>query len=307
MKDGQQFKPTHAAIMLFGSSVAIHQLIPRPTLDVQFLPYGSKDDLPEVRWIDRYVSEDNIITTWQQLVAKYLFFMPKPFSGIDPHTLARQDTPPGYRVFREAAVNLLIHQDYGDHSRKAVIKFYQDGIQLVNPGDVFGDDSRLLEPGEKEVRNPAIVAAMRRIILCEQAGTGFRMMLNQWKKLGHPEPKYTNDRSWKAFEFFLPGLEADKDGTSSLMQAMFAKEETVERPGVESGVGSEMAQKILRLLEKEELGKKELAQKIGKNKPSRYLNDLVRRLLDKGLIEYTIPEKPQSRLQKYCLAKKGHG
>jgi ATP-dependent DNA helicase RecG len=61
---------------------------------------------------------------------------------------------------------LLIHQDYADHSRKAVIKFFHDGIQLWNPGDVFGDDRHLLLPGEKEVRNPGIAGAMRRIFVC---------------------------------------------------------------------------------------------------------------------------------------------
>jgi ATP-dependent DNA helicase RecG len=81
-------------------------------------------------------------------------------------------------------MNLLMHQDYGDHSRKAVIKFFRDGIQFWNPGDVFGDDTRLLEPGEKEVRNPGIIAAMRRIAMCEQAGTGMRMMREEWQGLG---------------------------------------------------------------------------------------------------------------------------
>jgi ATP-dependent DNA helicase RecG len=70
-------------------------------------------------------------------------------------TLGRRVDPPGFHVFREAIINLLIHQDYGDSSSKAVIKFFRDGIQFWNPGDVFGNDSRLMEPGEKEVRNPA--------------------------------------------------------------------------------------------------------------------------------------------------------
>ena len=85
-------------------------------------------------------------------------------------TLERRDAPPSFRVFREAAMNLLIHQDYSDHSRKATIQFFKDGIRFWNPGDIFGDDTRLLEPGEKDVRNPAIAMAMRRIAMCEQAG-----------------------------------------------------------------------------------------------------------------------------------------
>jgi hypothetical protein len=121
------------------------------------------------------VSEVNIIETWQQLLAKYLFFMPKTFRDIDPATLERRDAPAG--VFplssaRRSAMNLLIHQDYGDHSRKAVIEFFTDGIQFWNPGDSFADEKHLLDPGEKDVRNPAIAMAIRRIGMCEQAGTG---------------------------------------------------------------------------------------------------------------------------------------
>ena len=37
-------------------------------------------------------------------------------------------------------MNLLIHQDYGDHSRKAVIEFFTDGIKFWNPGDSFADE-----------------------------------------------------------------------------------------------------------------------------------------------------------------------
>lgn len=88
IKEEGLLKPTYAAIMLFGSPRAVHQLIPRPTLDLQVLPYGTQGQMPETRWIDRFVSEVNIIHTWQQLVAKYMFFMPRPFREIDPLSLA---------------------------------------------------------------------------------------------------------------------------------------------------------------------------------------------------------------------------
>jgi ATP-dependent DNA helicase RecG len=323
IKDGRKVRPTKAAVMLFGSPLAIHQLIPRPTLDVQFLPYGSNDDLPETRWIDRFVCEENIIQSWLQLLTKYMFFMPKPFKDIDPVTLERRDSPPGFRVFREAAINLLIHQDYADHSRKAVIKFFKDGIQLWNPGDVFGDDRNLLKPGEKEVRNPGIAAAMRRIIMCEQAGTGLRMMREQWKKLGHPEPKIKNDRGWKAFEFFLPGLDAEADLSSDLMKAMFPEKKSQQATNT---VGSQsrarvepestarvepesetlaISDKIIKILQFSHYAKAEISNQLGQKKISGPLNAIIRRLLDEGYIERTIPDKPNSRLQKYRLTEKG--
>jgi predicted HTH transcriptional regulator len=78
----------------------------------------------------------------------------------------------------------------------------------------FGDEKRLLEPGEKEVRNPAIAMAMRRIGMCEQAGTGLRMMHREWQALGHAAPVHANDRVHKAFETFLPESRADAEGVT---------------------------------------------------------------------------------------------
>jgi len=280
--------------MLFGSPLAVHQLIPRPTLDVQFLGYAMNEPMPETRWIDRIVCEENIVQAWEQLHAKYLFFMPKPFRDIDPVTLTRRDAPPGFRVFREAAVNLLIHQDYGDHSRKAAIKFYRDGIQFWNPGDVFGDDSRLWEPGEKEVRNPSIAMALRRIAMCEQAGTGLRMIRDEWKKLGHPAPTCKNDRSVKAFEFFLPVEIGDWAGAAQSVAQSAAQSNT-----------HDMTYRLLTALANGERTPVSLRSELGLKHRSRFRENYIHPALDAGLIEYTIPDKPNSRLQKYRITERG--
>lgn len=62
---------------------------------------------------------------------------------------------------------------------------------------------------------------------------------------------------------------------------------------------------ILKFLADGDLGKKDIAKSLGKARPTRYLNDLVRKLVATGIIEYTIPARPKSRLQKYRLTEKG--
>ncbi len=49
----------------------------------------------------------------------------------------------------------------------------------------------------------------------------------------------------------------------------------------------------------------ELAEKVGISQPKNMRRRYLRLLLDMGLVEYTIPQKPNSRLQKYRLTDKG--
>ena len=71
--------------------------------------------------------------------------------------------------------------------------------------------------------------------------------------------------------------------------------------GVESGVES----RVLQMLKLQALSKSAIAQAMGKAKPNRHLNELMSRLLASGLVAYTLPDKPNSRLQKYRLTDSG--
>jgi ATP-dependent DNA helicase RecG len=191
--------PTRAAILLFGTDPAFRQVLPRPVVDWQWIRRDWSEGLQEERWADRLVVEVNLIKAWRVLVDRYLQRAEKPFS-VDPATLRREDLPPDYIAFRETTINLLIHQDYADHARKPVIQFFNDRTLFWNPGDAFASPEELLEPGEKEVRNPRLVAAFRRIGLSEQAGTGVRAIFSNWQQLGHVPPVIQNDKTRKAFQ-----------------------------------------------------------------------------------------------------------
>ena len=194
--------PTRAAILLFGDEPAFRQILPRPIVDWQWSRGDWSEYLPEERWADRLVIEVNIVKAWKMLVDRYLRYVEKPFS-VDPETLRREDRPPDYVALREAMINLLIHQDYADHMRKPTIRFFDDRTILWNPGDAFASAEELMDPGERDVRNPRIVAALRRIGLSEQAGTGIRAIFGTWRRLGRVPPVVENDRAGKAFQLTL--------------------------------------------------------------------------------------------------------
>lgn len=202
VEQGGVLRPTRAAILVLGSGEYVRQVLPRMVTDVQLYRNASAEYDSTVRWADRLSVEDNLIKAWQAIVEFYFRHSERPFA-VDAATLRRDDDPPDYISFREAAINLLIHQDFGDTTRVPVIRFFHDQTEFFNPGDAFASREQLLDPGDKEVRNPSIVNAFRRIGLSDQGGTGVRAIFDGWRKLGYLPPEIENHRAEKSFRLRL--------------------------------------------------------------------------------------------------------
>ncbi|HRF10744.1 MAG: Divergent AAA domain protein [Candidatus Accumulibacter phosphatis] len=202
VEQGGVLRPTRAAILVLGSGEYVRQVLPRMVTDVQLYRNASADYDSAVRWADRLTVEDNLIKAWQSIVEFYFRHSERPFA-VDASTLRRDDDPPDYISFREAAINLLIHQDFGDTTRLPVIRFFRDQTEFFNPGDAFGSREQLLDPGDKEVRNPSIVNAFRRIGLSDQGGTGVRAIFDGWRRLGYLPPEIENHKAEKSFRLRL--------------------------------------------------------------------------------------------------------
>ena len=202
VEQGGVLRPTRAAILVLGSGEYVRQVLPRMAVDAQLYRNASADYDSAVRWADRLTVEDNLIKAWQAIVEFYFRNSERPF-GVDAATMRRDDDPPDYISFREAAINLLIHQDFGDTTRVPVIRFFRDQTEFFNPGDAFASREQLLDPGDKEVRNPSIVNAFRRIGLSDQGGTGVRAIFDGWRRLGYLPPEIENHKAEKSFRLRL--------------------------------------------------------------------------------------------------------
>ena len=257
--DGGRLRPLRAAILLFGTGGAFRRLLPRTVVDCQRFRSPRRDIAVGDRWFDRMVSDDNLILTWRSLMEVwYPKFAEHPFR-VDPRTLQRDDTPPDYVAVREAMVNLMMHQDYSDHGRNPEILHFPDQIVFRNPGDAFASPSDLLEPGEKQQRNPKIVMAFRRIGLSENAGWGLRDVFGNWRELNRPPPRIVNSRRRKRFELrldltplsdrqqeFEDRLGVRLDETETRVMDYAAGQETLSLSGLQvvAGVSHERARSV---------------------------------------------------------------
>ena len=66
-----------------------------------------------------------------------------------------------------------------------------------------------------------------------------------------------------------------------------------------------LEQRVLNQLQKGPMTKSDIVKGLGQKAVSGQLNKVIRALLSDRAIEYTIPEKPNSRLQQYRLTDKG--
>ena len=75
--------------------------------------------------------------------------------------------------------------------------------------------------------------------------------------------------------------------------------------GTSQGQVASLFVRITSILADQVLSSGDITAALGKEYYSGHLRRIIKMLLSDGIIEYTIPEKPRSRLQKYRLTEKG--
>jgi ATP-dependent DNA helicase RecG len=193
---------TRAAVLLFGTGAALRTMMPRPIVDCRWATHEWDTPAPAQRWADRLLCEENLWTCWEQLVSRYVQNASKPFA-LEMRTMERQDRPEDFVSFREAAINLLMHQDFEETTRPGTIAIHPDRVVFENPGTARASQSELLETGAKDVRNPRIVGMFRRVGLSEQAGTGITAIFGDWRQRGRVPPEIINDVASYTFRLSL--------------------------------------------------------------------------------------------------------
>lgn len=61
VEQSAKLMPTRSSVLLFGTTVALHQILPRPVVACQWINAERSEGLPEQRWADRLIIETNLI------------------------------------------------------------------------------------------------------------------------------------------------------------------------------------------------------------------------------------------------------
>jgi ATP-dependent DNA helicase RecG len=158
------------------------------------------------------------------------------------------------------------------------VSIFKDRVEIVNPGGLPAGLTRK-DLGKRSLpRNPLLFSILYRMGLVEQIGSGIRRIQNLCQEYKILPAQINCDENW--FSLSL-------------------------KRNLESGLESKMGIKIIRVLENVDLGRKNLSEKLGYKSISGALNREIKTLLKENFIAYTLPDKPNSRLQKYHLTEKG--
>ena len=143
-----------------------------------------------------------------------------------------------------------------------------------------------LPRGISRLRNRVISRVFRELGLIEQWGSGIPVILEEASSQHLPPPLF--EEVGLRFRVTLP-----------LAQASSPAQGQSRPSGAESLAEGGLAEMVIQALADGPLSKSGIARALGRDSVSGALNRTIRQLLDRDEIGYTLPDTPNSRLQKY--------
>lgn len=225
-----------------------------------------------------------------QLNRKFLI-RPISFEGIQ--RVEKGEYP--IAALREVLLNALVHRNYaGAHTQ---IKIFDDRICFWNDGPLPEDMTieLLKQRHSSKPRNPVIAEVCFKGGYIDAWGRGIEKIIDACREAKLPEPKFEENSGGMLVTLFNNKYGSKEQPESQLQSS--TSPVPVQYQSLEG--------RILALLEEESLSVSLLSKRLGQKRVSGQLKIVLKKLLSDSLIEFTIPDKPNSRLQKYRLTTKG--
>jgi len=200
-------------------------------------------------------------------------------------------------VVAEAIVNAVAHRDYTSNGSVQVMLF-TDRLEVWNPGSLPPSLTleKLRQPHGSVPGNPLLAEPLYLARYIERMGTGTGDMIQRCREAGLSEPEFAMNDGFVATVRRDAGQVAGKLPDSTLLTGE-----------VRGEVGGEVRSEVKRLLLvcQGAMTRRELRDSLLLKGDENFRRLYLVPALEAGLIEMTIPDKPNSRLQKYRITAVG--
>lgn len=298
--------PTLAAVLNF--CIYPQGIFPQYCVTAVTVPGYEIGDVGED--LERFTDNKRICGTIAEMVEDTVAYCKRNMKVktiIDPDTGKRRDrTEYPINAVREAVLNALIHRDYSVHTEgtPVSINFFADRLEIHSPGNLYGrmtvDQLGYARP---DLRNPALAVMAEGLTEAENRYSGIPTIRKEMEKAGLPAPVFENRRNEFVVTFYNEscGYLYDLSVRNMMVRetgALYAAFRTYEVEEHEE----RSIQELLAFCTEPKL-KTEIAEFMRVKTLYYVMKKYVNPLLESGLLVMTMPEKPQSKLQRYCTVR----
>lgn len=212
-----------------------------------------------------------------------------------PQAPVAYEIPP--EVISEAIVNAIAHRDYTSTASVQVMLF-SDRLEVWNPGALPPalNFKTLREPHGSYPGNPLISEPLYLTKYIERMGTGIHDMIERCNEAGLTEPEF------KQTDGFVTVIHR-KPGQAFAAVGGKVTEQVTTKKSTKSAPSRHQVQILHNCLEERAIGDLMIIE--GRADRTKFRNQVLRPLLNAGLVEMTIPDRPTSSNQKYRLTERG--
>lgn len=202
-----------------------------------------------------------------------------------------------YPAIEEAIVNAVYHRGYDVREPVEIRIHHEEMVILSYPGpdrSVSLENLRLGKAQPRRYRNRRIGEFFKELDMTEGRSTGIPKIIKAMKENGSPPPQFEFDADYSYFMVTLPVHPKAVEVISKRVTEL-------------DGTKLALSRHQVKILEKsfEPVNLTELIEITGRSDRTKFRNQVLNPLLESGLLEMTIPDKPTSRNQKYRLTENG--
>jgi ATP-dependent DNA helicase RecG len=315
-----------AALLLFGkeNSILLHcpyhrtDAIYRNMTCARYLNPLPTD--PDIRYDDRDLICENLIESYGRLMNFVNRNLPDKFR-LDEQNINRIDVR--NLIFREVTANLLIHREFS-HSFASKFLIFSDRVITENwtKPMQFGDIT--LDNWESHTKNPLIAKVFREMKWVEELGSG-KKNIKKYAPLYYDDYRIEIENNDK-FVFSITYRDPDENQIGTKSGQSRDKVEVIDnqhdnsnikqgwdKVGIESGQSRdkvsdksewEMKGKILQVCITAKTSN-EIFSAIDLKHKGKSIKRYIKPLVEESLLAMTVPDKPNSRFQKYYTTENG--